>query len=66
MKKKSILAAVMLMAFIVSTAQNVGSSPNYIKTLTVEWKGERFADGRPKVPDVIHERLKNILIEEAW
>lgn len=47
-------------------AQNVGSSPEYIKALTSEWKGERFADGRPKVPDAILERLKNISIEEAW
>jgi len=66
MKKKSILAAIMLMAFIASAAQNIGSSPDYIKALTAEWKGERFADGRPKVPDAILERLKNISIEEAW
>ncbi|MCH6235202.1 RraA family protein [Cognataquiflexum rubidum] len=47
-------------------AQNVGSSPDYIKALTSEWKGERFPDGRPKVSDQILERLKNISIEEAW
>ena len=47
-------------------AQNVGASPEYIKALTSEWKGERFADGRPKVSDSILERLKNISIEEAW
>jgi 4-hydroxy-4-methyl-2-oxoglutarate aldolase len=47
-------------------AQRVGSSPEYIKTLTPEWKGERFADGRPKVPDAILSRLKNISMEEAW
>lgn len=33
---------------------------------TQEWKGERFADGRPKVPDEILKRMKNISIEEAW
>lgn len=27
---------------------------------------ERFDDGRPKVPDALLERLKNILIEEGW
>jgi len=54
------------MAFCIVRAQNVGSSPEYIKALTSEWKGERFADGRPKVPDAILERLKNISIEEAW
>lgn len=66
MKKKSILAAVLLMAFAAAPAQNVGSAPEYIKALTPDWKGERFADGRPKVPDAILERLKNISIEEAW
>ena len=47
-------------------AQNVGSSPEYIKALTSDWKGERFPDGRPKVSDAILERLKNISLEEAW
>jgi regulator of RNase E activity RraA len=44
----------------------VGSSPEYIKALTPEWKGERFPDGRPKVSDEILARLKNISMEEAW
>ena len=34
--------------------------------LTREWKGERFPDGRPKVPDAVVERLKNTSAEEAW
>jgi len=34
--------------------------------LTPEWKGERFADGRPKVPDNILRRMKAVSIEEAW
>jgi len=34
--------------------------------LTPEWKGERFADGRPKVPDDILKRMKNVSQEEAW
>ena len=34
--------------------------------LTSEWKGERFADGRPKIPDSLVNRAKNIGIEEAW
>jgi regulator of RNase E activity RraA len=33
---------------------------------TSEWTGERFPDGRPKVPDNLLKRLKNISIEEAW
>jgi regulator of RNase E activity RraA len=33
---------------------------------TPEWKGERFADGRPKVPDAVLDRMKNVTLEEAW
>ena len=34
--------------------------------LTPLWKGERFADGRPKVPDAILNRMKRVTLEEAW
>jgi regulator of RNase E activity RraA len=34
--------------------------------LTSQWKGERFADGRPKVPDDLLIRAKNIGIDDAW
>ena len=34
--------------------------------LTSEWKGERFDDGRPKLPDDLLERAKNIGIDDAW
>src|SRR6185295_5792195 len=34
--------------------------------LTPEWKGERYADGRPKVPDAILNRMKLVTLEEAW
>src|SRR4051812_48923030 len=34
--------------------------------LTSEWKGERFADGRPKIPDDLLVRAKHIMIDDAW
>src|SRR5678815_2623495 len=34
--------------------------------LTSEWKGERFEDGRPKIPDNLLERAKHIMIDDAW
>jgi len=55
-----------ILAISTVRAQNVGSSPEYIRALTAEWKGERFPDGRPKVSDELLGRLKNISIEEAW
>jgi len=66
MKKKILFLLIIIMGGILTKAQNVGSSPEYIKTLTSEWKGERSPDGRPKVTDAILERLKKISIEEAW
>jgi regulator of RNase E activity RraA len=66
MNKKIALMATFLLGCFLTYAQNVGSSPEYIKALTSEWKGERFVDGRPKVSDAILERLKNISVEEAW
>jgi 4-hydroxy-4-methyl-2-oxoglutarate aldolase len=66
MNKKILFVTVFIIGCNLLYSQNVGSSPEYIKALTSEWKGERFPDGRPKVSDRILERLKNISIEEAW
>ena len=33
---------------------------------TAQWQGERLPDGRPKVPDDIVLRMRNVSIEEAW
>ncbi|HSU33902.1 MAG TPA: hypothetical protein VLJ11_21930 [Bryobacteraceae bacterium] len=34
--------------------------------ITRAWAGERFPDGRPKVPDSVLDRLKDVTAEEAW
>ena len=34
--------------------------------LTSAWKGERFPDGRPRIPDDLLIRARAIGIEEAW
>jgi len=60
MNKKVILLSAFVLIVFLANAQFVGSSPEYIKALTSQWKGERFPDGRPKVSDAILERLKNI------
>lgn len=66
MIKNVILSSLLVVVSFFVNAQRVGSSPEYIKALTAEWKGERSPDGRPKVSDAILERLKHISIEEAW
>jgi 4-hydroxy-4-methyl-2-oxoglutarate aldolase len=66
MNKKILVFTAFLLTCLMAGAQNVGSSPEYIKALTPDWQGERFPDGRPKVSDALLERLRDISIEEAW
>jgi 4-hydroxy-4-methyl-2-oxoglutarate aldolase len=40
--------------------------PDEIIDYTREWQGERFADGRPKVPDSILERMAGVTLTQAW
>src|SRR5436305_3927496 len=57
-----------LIAVTVATAhpqQGFFSREDVIK-YTPDWKGERFPDGRPKVPDDILDRMKKVTLEEAW
>ncbi len=37
-----------------------------IITFTPEWTGERFEDGRPRVPDDILERMEQVTLTQAW
>lgn len=53
-----------LLFYSSSTAQTI--SKEQLVFYTSEWKGERFDDGRPKIPDDLLARAKNIGIEEAW
>lgn len=49
-----------------SSGQQVQISKEELIALTQEWKGERFPDGRPKVPDDIIRRMRSVSVEEAW
>src|SRR3954466_9502493 len=37
-----------------------------IQFYTTQWKGERFADGRPKVSDDLLKRVVDVSIEDLW
>ncbi len=57
------------MLLICLTTLNVSAqtiSKEELTFLTSEWKGERFADGRPKIADNLLERAKRIYIDDAW
>jgi regulator of RNase E activity RraA len=49
-----------------ANSQQVQISRSELVALTPEWTGERFPDGRPKVPDDIIRRMKSVSVEEAW
>src|SRR5213595_168000 len=66
MKKRMSQMFMLLLLMRNTTAQQVTLTPDQIKGLTPEWKGERFPDGRPKVSDKMLERLKKVHLEEAW
>ncbi|MDR1532951.1 MAG: RraA family protein [Clostridiales bacterium] len=42
------------------------STREEVERLTPNWKGERMEDGRPKVPDSLLERMKDLTLEEVW
>jgi regulator of RNase E activity RraA len=60
------LVAALLLLPALAGAQAITPSPEEVIALTSEWEGERFEDGRPRVPDAILERMKNVNLEEAW
>jgi 4-hydroxy-4-methyl-2-oxoglutarate aldolase len=66
MNKKKFCLALLLVVTVLVHAQQITPTPDQVKALTPEWKGERTADGRPHVSERILERLKNVSLEEAW
>jgi len=65
-----ILITVMVVLVLVMAATTSAQPGVFSKDALIEytplWKGERFPDGRPKVPDDILERMKDVALEEAW
>jgi regulator of RNase E activity RraA len=66
-KNKSLFFVLILLAGCMQLkSQQIQISKEQLIALTPAWKGERFADGRPKVPDNILKRMKSVSVEEAW
>src|SRR6187399_2922358 len=65
------LKFIMILSIVIASvkqlhSQQVQITKEELIALTPEWKGERFEDGRPKVPDGIIKRMKEVSVEEAW
>lgn len=68
MTKKTffLYASLALSGSFAAEAQQVGSTPEQIKALTANWKGDRLPDGRPNVSDLVLDRLQNCTLEQVW
>ena len=68
--KRTIVSSIVILAALLAARPAIAqvgvfSKEDRIK-YTPMWKGERFPDGRPKVPDDLLKRMKTVSIEEAW
>jgi 4-hydroxy-4-methyl-2-oxoglutarate aldolase len=70
--KKAVLAAVMACTAL---GASVGASPAFAQVkltkeqmmfYTSQWTGDRFPDGRPKLPDDLLKRALDVSIEDVW
>ena len=66
MRRASIAVVLLLMVTSLAQAQPGVLTKEQLIEYTPDWKGERFPDGRPKVPDAILDRMKTVTLEEAW
>ena len=66
MKMYKYLSLALLSLVFVQSVAGQQISKEELVFLTPEWEGERFPDGRPRVPDSILERMKLVTLEEAW
>ena len=41
-------------------------SPDEMVDYSPEWSGERFPDGRPRVPEALLERMRHVTLTQAW
>jgi 4-hydroxy-4-methyl-2-oxoglutarate aldolase len=66
-----VLKAILLSCAVLSAASapalaQVKQTREQMMFYTSQWKGERFPDGRPKVPDDLLKRVVNVSVEDLW
>ena len=66
MRKVVFAVAILLTVTPLAQAQPGVLTKQQLIEYTPDWKGERFPDGRPKVPDSILDRMRTVTLEEAW
>src|ERR1700684_1719951 len=66
--KKIIVATVMVWTVLGASAafSQVKMTRDQMLFYTSDWKGDRFPDGRPKLPDALLKRVVDLSIEDIW
>jgi 4-hydroxy-4-methyl-2-oxoglutarate aldolase len=66
--KKAIVAILVLCAAVLAAPVfgQVKMSREKMLLYTSDWKGDRFPDGRPKLPDSLLTRAVNMTVEDIW
>lgn len=62
----SIVLAACALCVLPGAFAQVRQTKDQILFYTSQWNGERFPDGRPKVPDSLLERALDVSIEDVW
>ncbi len=63
---KPVLAGCLMLAIAAPAVAQVKQTREQMLFYTSQWKGERFPDGRPKVPDDLLKRVVDVSIEDLW
>jgi 4-hydroxy-4-methyl-2-oxoglutarate aldolase len=64
--KKLLAVAVIAGAVASSAFAQVKQTKEQMMFYTSDWKGDRFPDGRPKLPDDLLKRAVDVSIEDIW
>jgi 4-hydroxy-4-methyl-2-oxoglutarate aldolase len=58
--------AICVMLILAPVHAQVRVTKDQILFYTSDWKGERFPDGRPRIPDNLIKRAVNLSLEDIW
>jgi len=53
-------------AWVIPVSSQVKVTNEQMMFYTSDWKGERFPDGRPRIPDDLLKRALAVSIEDVW
>ena len=65
-KLKPVVLGCLALVLATPSFAQVKQSREQMIFYTSEWKGERFPDGRPRIPDDLLKRVVDVSVEDLW